>query len=32
MEKINEFKNIGIKHRTSYYFNEVNKIEDFDFD
>ena len=32
MEKINEFKNVGIKHCTSYCFNEVNKIEDFDFD
>ena len=32
MEKDNEFKKVGIKNRTCYYFDDIVKIEDFDFD
>ena len=28
----NEFKNVCIKNRTCYYFDDINEIEDFDFD
>ena len=32
MEKDNELKKVGIKNRTCYYFDDIVKIEDFDFD
>ena len=28
----NEFKKIRIKNRTRYYFDDIIKFEDFDFD
>ena len=28
----NEFYKVRIKNRTGYYFNDVIKLEDFDFD
>ena len=28
----NEFYKVRIKNRTCYYFNDVIKLEDFDFD
>ena len=28
----NELKKVSIKNRTSYYFNDIIKIEDFDLD
>ena len=28
----NEFKNIGIKNGTCYYFDDLIKLEDFDID
>ena len=28
----NEFKKIRIKNRTCYYFDDIIKFEDFDFD
>ena len=28
----NEFKNVRIKNHTCYYFNDLIKFEDFDFD
>ena len=31
MDKNNELKKVGIKHRTCYYFDDITKIEDFDF-
>ena len=32
MEKDNELKKVGIKNCTCYYFDDIVKIEDFDFD
>ena len=32
MESNNWLKEIDIKNRTCYYFNNIVKIEDFDFD
>ena len=32
MESINKLKEIDIKNRTCYYFGDIIKIEDFDFD
>ena len=29
--KNNEFKKVGIKNRTSYYFDDISKSEKFDF-
>ena len=31
MESNNELKEIDIKNRTCYYFDDIIKIEDFDF-
>ena len=31
MEKNNKLKKVGIKIHTCYYFNDITKIEDFDF-
>ena len=31
MESNDELKEIDIKNRTCYYFNDIIKIEDFDF-
>ena len=28
----NEFKEVRIKNRTCYYFNDIIKLEDFDLD
>ena len=28
----NEFKKVPIKYRTCYYFDDIIKLEDFDFD
>ena len=28
----NEIKNVCIKHRMCYYFNDIIKLEDFDLD
>ena len=32
MESNDELKEIDIKNRTCYYFDDIIKIEDFDFD
>ena len=32
MDSNNEFKEIDIKNRTCYYFDDITKIEDFDLD
>ena len=32
MESNNELKEIDIKNRTCYYFHDIMKLEDFDFD
>ena len=32
MEENNELKNVKIKHCTCYYFDDINKTKDFDFD
>ena len=32
MENNNKLKEIDIKNRTYYYFNDIIKIEDFDLD
>ena len=32
MESVDKLKEVGIKNRTRYYFDDLIKIEDFDLD